>query len=394
MNTEFLAFDRASVRTKDKDGRMHLSRTPISKATVNEYLGSTIPNWQQLGLEPDRHYRMLRHPDELRRGAETFRRVPLLSTHIHASAEQPRKEHVIGAIGSDTSYEHPYLWADMSIWDAGAIDGVETGRCKEISSSYHYRADMTPGVWEGQAYDGVMRDIVGNHAILTPKGRAGSDVCAYDSLEDETMQKAYDALKPYLAADADEGKVKEVLSNLDKSNESEHKKIMSGEKKLEEGQKEIKKEVKEVAKDELAKADEEVQPDESPKAPANDTVAKADETVQPACDSLAKDSVASIVAQAKASALAEVRRLKEAEADVRPLVGDLVAMDSADDVYRFALKASGVAVDGVHPSAYPTIIGMLKKAQGQQHTAPLAMDEAAGQSFAKMFPNAVKLKRG
>ena len=46
-----LAFDRASVRTKDIDGRLHISLANISKANVCPYLGSEIPGGEELGLE-------------------------------------------------------------------------------------------------------------------------------------------------------------------------------------------------------------------------------------------------------------------------------------------------------------------------------------------------------
>jgi hypothetical protein len=41
---------------------------------------------------------------------------------------------------------------------------------------------MTPGVSpQGEKYDGVMRDIVGNHVALVKEGRAGADVVVGDS---------------------------------------------------------------------------------------------------------------------------------------------------------------------------------------------------------------------
>ncbi len=62
-----------------------------------------------------------------------------------------------------------------------SIIGVENKQQREISSSYRYRLDMTPGEYEGEAYDGVMRDIVCNHVAIVPSGRAGPDVFVYDS---------------------------------------------------------------------------------------------------------------------------------------------------------------------------------------------------------------------
>ncbi|MFO5689655.1 DNA primase, partial [Klebsiella pneumoniae] len=52
------------------------------------------------------------------------------------------------------------------------------------------------------------------------------------------------------------------------------------------------------------------------------------------------------------------RKIREAELVVRPLIGDVVAMDSAEDVYRTALEQSGVDISGVHPSAYPAMVKM------------------------------------
>ncbi len=40
---------------------------------------------------------------------------------------------------------------------------------------------MTPGSYNGEAYDGVMRDIAGNHVALVVQGRAGADVLVNDS---------------------------------------------------------------------------------------------------------------------------------------------------------------------------------------------------------------------
>src|SRR6185437_1458528 len=75
-NFERVAFDQDSVRYYDADGRLHVERTPISKANICEYRGAEIPNSEQLGLEPMSKYRLLRHPDELRRAADTFNNLP------------------------------------------------------------------------------------------------------------------------------------------------------------------------------------------------------------------------------------------------------------------------------------------------------------------------------
>src|SRR3972149_7277245 len=106
-----LAFDR-SARRIDADGRLHVDRSHISKATVNPYYGKEIPGFEALGLAPDQIYRLLRDPVELERGAETFARLPILSKHVPITvanvAEDPElKKLVVGSIGSDIAFTAP-----------------------------------------------------------------------------------------------------------------------------------------------------------------------------------------------------------------------------------------------------------------------------------------------
>ncbi|WP_396016756.1 DUF2213 domain-containing protein, partial [Escherichia coli] len=224
--TECLAFDRASVRTIDANGRLQISRTNISKANVNGYYGREIPRSEELGLEPNKLYRLWRHPDELRKAAKTFNNIPVLSKHIPDFPTDPPNEFRVGVTHSNAEFDGTYLTVGMSIWDNSAIAGIESGEQRELSASYKYVADMTPGVTpDGEPYDGVMRDIFGNHEALVPDGRAGPDVLVADSLPPELnhMRKHKVAairatLKPLLAQDADlEAEVRKALLALDEA---------------------------------------------------------------------------------------------------------------------------------------------------------------------------------
>lgn len=178
-----LAFDAAiTARRIDENGFMHVDACPISKATVNPYLGREIPNWQDLGLNPERVYYGLRDPEELAKAAPTFNGLPLMQGHHDYTADAPPKEYQIGSTGTEALFEEPYLLNALSITDKKAIKSVEDGSCKQISCSYRYTPDMTAGEYQGAKYDFVMRDIRGNHVALVPQGRAGSDVVVSDSL--------------------------------------------------------------------------------------------------------------------------------------------------------------------------------------------------------------------
>jgi hypothetical protein len=173
------AFDRGG-RFYDLDGRMHVAVTNISKAAVNEYLGSEIPGFDVLGLEPGKLYRLYRDPEELSKAAPTFNNLQVLSRHVPVDANDSHPELTVGSTGTDAVFEAPFLKNSMVVWQAEAIADIENDRKKELSSAYRYTADMTPGSFEGQRYDGVMREISGNHLAIVAEGRCGADVVVAD----------------------------------------------------------------------------------------------------------------------------------------------------------------------------------------------------------------------
>lgn len=184
-----LAFDRATVRRIDQDGRLHVEITNISKAAVNPYLGGEIPGFEELGLEPDRIYQLLRDPDELEAGAASFNNLPVLSEHVPVSAIDHRPGLVVGSTGTDAVFQAPYLKNSMVVWSAKAIDGIESEEKREISCAYRYVPVMEPGTYKGVRYDGRMTKLVGNHVALVAAGRAGADVVVGDSqLKEAHMQ--------------------------------------------------------------------------------------------------------------------------------------------------------------------------------------------------------------
>jgi hypothetical protein len=210
-----IALDRGSARTIDKDGRLHVAITHISKANICPYVGEEIPDWEKLGLDPKKVYQLLRDPQELAKAAATSNNQPVLSEHVPVTApdyDAKVKKFVIGSTGTDGIFNAPYLDNSLVVWSGVAIEAIDSGEQKEISMGYHYRADMTPGDYEGEPYDGVMRDIVVNHAAVVEEGRAGPDVVVGDSKENlkmpatrfaaRALQLTAHALGPVLAKDA------------------------------------------------------------------------------------------------------------------------------------------------------------------------------------------------
>ncbi len=190
-----LAFDKDSVRTTDAVGRLHIASAHISKANVCPYFGREIPGYEALGLEPERVYQMLRDPDELRKAAPSFNGIQVLIRHTPVTAKDHKPDEVVGATGTNAEFNAPYLDNELVIWPEHAIDAIDSEQQKELSCGYGYRPDMTPGVYEGQPYDGVMRDIVGNHVALVKKGRAGPDVVVGDHAINTNTTENFDMPK-------------------------------------------------------------------------------------------------------------------------------------------------------------------------------------------------------
>lgn len=174
-----IALDRGTARVFDADGHLHVKRTPISKACVNEYLGREIPDWEELGLDADRRYALLRDPEELAKAAASFNNKPLLFDHNPVNADDHDHSRTVGTV-SNPEFDHPYLYADLACWSGPAIRQIEDDTQKELSSAYRYTPDMTAGTYDGVRYDGVMRDISANHVALVARGRAGRDVYVQD----------------------------------------------------------------------------------------------------------------------------------------------------------------------------------------------------------------------
>ena len=449
MTQDKLAFDRASVRSIDKFGHMMISECPISKAAVNNYYGREIPKADELGLDPNRVYKLLRDPDELKKAASTFNGKPLLSVHKPQHAEDHSHALTVGSVGQ-CSYEHPYLKTrGMSVWANPSIAGIENGTSRELSSSYGYDADMTPGAYEGQAYDGVMRNIHGNHVALVEDGRAGDDIVVGDAaptfsyfnkFQGTHMKKslmptvARGALMAYagpkLAADQKLDLTPIVKGLTAKNYKESIPKIKVAMDKATVGKLAKDADLKDLVEllDELQPMAEELEADEddTTTTPATDDDGDMQERLKkvlaemgmpedkiatvlaamnpevktdpPAGDPPAEDEAAlaakkamitkpamdaAIKSAVDASSKAIIAKMKGAEAAraaVMPYVGPVdVAMDSADDIYAVALKAHGVKTEGVHPSAFPTLLSLVPKPgdRPKQHPTHVALDKQA-----------------
>jgi len=87
------------------------------------------------------------------------------------------KNYQVGFTGSEIVYDNGFVRAVMTVTDQETIDKVMKGDVREVSAGYKVSYDATPGVTDGgEHYDGIQKDISGNHVAIVRRGRAGPQV--------------------------------------------------------------------------------------------------------------------------------------------------------------------------------------------------------------------------
>ncbi|WP_244104419.1 DUF2213 domain-containing protein [Burkholderia gladioli] len=390
-NHEILvAFDKATVRSFDKDGRMRVSISRISKADVNPYWGKEIVGGEELGLEPDRVYYVFRPPEELEKAAPTFNNLPILAEHKFVSADSPEKDLIIGTTGSNASFDGEYLTNDLAFWDAEYIGKIESEEQRELSASYRYTAIKKSGTYNGAHYDIVMTDIIGNHVATVPEGRAGRNVLVADSRFQPTGRvrtvklnpKQMAALKarlPKLKVAMDEGidtaGVVEALEEVVEEVQELAAPAASAATDADGNS-----EIAELMKQLLAKL-------EAKPAAASDEVAERAEEARKA--EAAKNAAAmdARIADATKGLRESIEGRFRAAQKVEPITGrvDAMAFDSAEAIYAHALKVGGMDPEKHEKVAYSGIVDVLIQTKSQD-SPRVAHDAASGAKLLEMFP--------
>lgn len=396
----------------DQDGRLRVPGCRISKANVCPYYGREIPGAARLGLDPNRVYFLYRDPEELRKAAESFEQLPLLMTHIPVTADAPSVDVVCGTV-SNIRFEYPYLVGDLIVWRKDAIDKITSGETEELSSAYRYEAILEAGTSpEGLRYDIKMASLLGNHVALVAEGRAGPDVVVADQMPRGFKMrfpkflaalvaalKLPDDPKLVIAADA---ALSEELNALDAELNDEEKKAacdayakdkgMAADALSDEDKTEA---LRRAAADKKRARDSVIAPPPSTSVSSSPVTgmdeaavnAKVLAAVSAAREGyvLATDAAtdtAGKVAAARAEGEAAARALFDARALVAPKVGDVMNIDNAEGVLRFALDHLKVDHKDIPVSA---LTALYKAAATAAPVAIIATD-AKPANVTELFP--------
>ncbi|UAN04390.1 DUF2213 domain-containing protein [Achromobacter mucicolens] len=169
-----------SKRQTDVNGYLLVRDNPITKVGVFSYLGSEIG-----APDAGRVYRVYRPQEELE-NPETIASanlVPWIDEHefLGVDGTPAEKKGVQGTTGESARFEYPYLRNSIRAYSDFMKNLIDRGKV-ELSPSYRCRYEFTEGVFDGQQYDAIQRDIRFNHLASVKEGRTGPDVAVQDCL--------------------------------------------------------------------------------------------------------------------------------------------------------------------------------------------------------------------
>ena len=354
MTDTIMALDR-SVRRIDADGHLHVERCVLSAAVVSPYYGREINGAERLGLEPDTIYWMYRDADALREAASSMNGKPLIEVHQPVSAGDHPREITVGSVNNAT-FQAPDLIGELAIWDGDAIKRIQDGSKRCVSAGYAYETVPETGEINGQRYTLKMVNIRFNHLALVEEPRVKTAIIGDSAPPNIMKETSMAAHRPMSAAAKVAAALKSGRLAMDAS-EEDIKKCMDED---------------ETEDDDKKKAEDESDDDQAADEDDDD---KKDEKKD---DKKGMDavSVSRLIKEAVSKERHRNKQAQDAREAVRPLVGDVIGMDSAGDIYRYALKQIGQDAASVHESALPALVSMAINAKRPERPVRLAADSA------------------
>ncbi|MFT8346591.1 DUF2213 domain-containing protein [Gluconobacter oxydans] len=372
MTDTIMALDR-SVRRIDADGHLHVERCVLSAAVVSPYYGREINGAERLELKPDEIYWMYRDADALREAASSINGKPIIEIHQPISAEGHPREITVGSV-SNATFQDPDLIGELAIWDGDAIKRIQDGSKRCVSAGYAYETVPETGEINGQRYTLKMVNIRFNHLALVEEPRVKTAIIGDSAPPNIMKETSMAAHKPMSAAAKVAAALKSGRLAMDAS-EEDVKKCMDEDETEEEKKKaeDASEDDKDSKKAEDAKACDEDDKDDQAADEDEDDNDKKKEDEKKGMDAA---SVSRLVAAEVAKERLRNKLAQDAREAVRPLVGDVIGMDSAGDIYRYALKQTGHDATGVHESALPALVSMAINAKRPARPARMAADSA------------------
>ena len=226
--------DSPTAREHDINGWAEIKGNPISKVGIFPYSGQQISS----DLEPDKIYNVFRSESELNNPdtIDSFRLLPFTDEHTMLGSTEDgltdaAQKGIHGVVGENVYFEDGYLKANIKIFSEEMANLINDGK-KELSIGYRCIYEPKSGIYNGDSYDFIQKDIRGNHLALVGEGRSGHDVAVLDHFkftfdskdlimpkEEEMKKEAKDEEKMSMSQIRE--MIKKIAEHLESMGESE-----------------------------------------------------------------------------------------------------------------------------------------------------------------------------
>jgi len=160
---------------EDENGYITIPKNPISKSGIFQYLGKSISP----ELEPEKVYNVWRPEEELNNPEtiESFKLTPWIPEHVMLGEGFTPAESVgvQGVTGETVEFLGDTLYSKLKLFGEDLKKLIKAG-LKELSCGFRCQWVIQAGVFQGQPYDVIQRQIRGNHLASVENARMGSDV--------------------------------------------------------------------------------------------------------------------------------------------------------------------------------------------------------------------------
>lgn len=87
------------------------------------------------------------------------------------------KDYAVGFTSADVSYSDGFVESTLTVTDKETIEEIMRGNVREVSCGYKVDYVDQPGTTpDGQHYDGIQKNIRGNHVAIVKRARGGANV--------------------------------------------------------------------------------------------------------------------------------------------------------------------------------------------------------------------------
>jgi len=185
---------------------------PIAKMGVFPYLGKELDPFGKMGLEPNKIYKVYRSEEELKKAIEAREDkpdIPFFENHqmVGKGFQAPERKGIEGTL-KNLKWASPYIKGDINVLSENILKKRKNGK-KELSAGYLATNVPEKGIFNGEEYDFVQKDINLNHLALVDEGRMGCDVC----LSDQAIMFDYSVATAILDEDLEQVSITDPYAN-------------------------------------------------------------------------------------------------------------------------------------------------------------------------------------